>query len=280
MLFTHHLADTQEVAQYLGGDFPPRRAHHMDLHLSRCPECRDAVADFRRRAKRRESYAAASVAARNGSGPEAAWAASALTDTGGITMVGTRRRRMVSNAVPTVGAILTVLAFVSVLVAAWNAGGSHARADLDHSSESFSDSGTALSDYDIADLRRAGWTCPDLRPNGLTMTSSTGTRQGDIASVTITYSGPSGAVVLTETRSTAAGVTSAPTGTSGDEALRFTVANGLFALHSGMDEKANAALRDSVVSSAKESDQDAQAAAASGWERLSRGFARLVDPTR
>ncbi|MDR2257209.1 MAG: hypothetical protein LBE25_14610 [Arthrobacter sp.] len=265
MVFSSHFVDALEVEHFVAAELAERRFRALEAHLERCPSCRDAAADERRRVRRRASMAAA--------GGEV------LTDTGSVALVGTRRRRMVSNAVPTVGALLTVLAFVAVLVAAWNAGGSHARADLAASVSAFTSSGTPLSDYDIAELRRSGWTCPDLRPNGLTMTSSTGAKSGDLAWVSITYSGLQGAVVLTETRSLAAGA-GAPAARAGVDAEQFTEGAARFALHSTLDDQGTAALRASVVALAAEADQDAQSEPASGWDRLSRGFTRLVDPTR
>ncbi|WP_394162388.1 zf-HC2 domain-containing protein [Galactobacter valiniphilus] len=265
MVFTSHFTDQLEVAEFVADELPERRSKALEAHLERCPACRDAAADERRRVRRRATMAAA--------GGEV------LTDTGSVALVGTRRRRMVSNAVPTIGALLTVVAFVAVLVAAWNAGGSHARADLTASVAAFSASGTPLSDYDIAELRRAGWTCPDLRPNGLTMTSSSGAKSGDLAWVSITYTGEQGAVVLTETRSLAAGA-GTPAAKPELDAQQFAGGSARFALHSGLDAKAAAALQSSISALAAESAQDAQAEPASGWDRLSRGFVRLVDPTR
>lgn len=262
----HH---TAHVADYVTGAMPERKRAAMRAHLERCPECRDLVADYRRTARRRATMA------------QSMGGESVDVDTKELLLLGTRRRRMVSNAVPVIGSLVTVLAFVAVLFAAWNAGGRADAADLAVPTESFTQTGAALSDYEIADLRRAGWTCPDLRPIGLTMTSSTGTRVGDDAWVTITYSGNGRAVVLTETRAVAGDHSgTVPVTAAGEAGTTIDAGGARYVLHSSMGESANRELTERLHDIADDREEDAAASTLSGWDRLSRGFSRLVDPTR
>lgn len=293
MVFMHQDANVQA---YVAGDLAPKRVQVMEAHLSRCAECRDLVAETRRNERRRQTRA------ESGEPP---------VDTGSTVMVGTRRR-MVSNAVPVIGSIVTVVAFVAVLLAAWNAGGSDA-GTVGGPAEEFSANGQPLSGFQVAELRRKGWSCPDLRTMGLDMTSSIGFRQGDVGSVTLTYSGKGSAVVLSETRnlgsngadaaqvpSSAASPapgepggseTSAQSGASaGSGAAASPLATGTsvtieaggaqYVVHSSLSQEETAVLVARVKEIAEDRQEDIQAAEVGGWDRLSRGFARLVDPTR
>lgn len=281
MVFMHQDANVQA---YVAGDLPPKRRRVMEHHLSRCAECRDLVAEFRRNERRRKTRA------ESGEPP---------VDTGSTVMVGTRRR-MVSNAVPVVGSIITIVAFVAVLMAAWNAGGS----DASHEggpAEGFTTSGQPLSGFQVADLRRHGWSCPDLRTLGLDMTSSIGFRKGDVGSVTMTYSGNGSAVVLSETRPLGSEHTAQDDASSGQDSgadaseagsalsattpdagrtVTVTVGGAEYVVHSSLNQAETTALVDRVKEIAEDRQEDVRAAEVGGWDRLSRGFARLVDPTR
>jgi|GEM_PF-2442475 len=279
-LLNHHVS----AAEYVAGQVPARRREAMEAHLSRCAHCRSLVAGYRRRERRRLAL------------PEE----TAAVDTGPQALVGTRRRAL-SNAVPIVGSLLTVIAFVGVLVAAWNAGGAEDTEVVSAPEAEFSAAGVALSSYQVSDLRRSGWACPDLRPLGLEMTSSTGYRSGDTASVTMTFSGDGKAVVLSETRqvgASGAGLDS-PTPeaaasveptlqaeTTGlkeaaGDAVRFTAPDGgRYVVHSSLDKEHTSALVSRLQDLSQDRVEDARAAAVGGWARLTRGWARLVDPTR
>lgn len=284
MVFMHQDAN---VAAYVAGELPPKRRAVVEHHLSRCAECRDLVAETRRNERRRQTRAESGEPA---------------VDTGSTVMVGTRRR-MVSNAVPVVGSIITIVAFVAVIVAAWNAGGSDAN-HVGGPTDEFTSQGQPLSGFQVADLRRNGWSCPDLRTLGLDMTSSIGFRKGDVGSVTLTYSGQGSAVVLSETRALgsqgseasgeaatagtepqsqgSASIGSAdPTATpEAGRTITVSVGGAEYVVHSSLSQEATDTLVARVKEIAEDRQQDVQAAELGGWDRLSRGFARLVDPTR
>jgi len=265
--FVHHLSDGREVAEYVTGEMPARRAAALELHLGRCPVCRDAVAEYRRTARRRANLVAGSAVQ---------W-----PDTGSLVLVGSRRR-LVSNAVPVLGCLVTFVTIVAVLLAAWQAGASTANADLVKPTSEFTASGVALSDYDVAELRRAGWTCADLRAGGYATTSATGITQGDVAAVTTSYAGKDGSVVLTEERSlSGGGAPASPAGATADGTPRtFVVAGARFVLDASLSGQSVDALEDQVRDMARDAQSDAEADVAAGWDRLARGFTRLVDPTR
>lgn len=286
MTFLHQDAHVQD---YVNDGMAPKRRLVMEQHLRRCPACRDLVAEYRRKLRRMETRAQTGEIA---------------VDTGQSVMIGTRRG-MVSSAVPVLGSIITVVAFVAVLVAAWNAGGATDSEDLAHPTAQFSAEGVALTGFQVTDLRRAGWSCPDLRPLGLEMTSSVGYRKQGVASVTLSYSGNGRAVVVSETRRldgqgvapaaaesgadpSAAGEASAGSdaGQAAAQALdaapsaTITADGARFVVHSTLDAAATDVLVQRVQDLAQDREEDARAAAVGGWDRLSRGFARLVDPTR
>lgn len=287
-LLHHHV----RVDEYVSEEVPARRRAAMEHHLMRCPECRVTVAGHRRRERRRQALAEGTVVL--------------ATDTEATAVVGTRRRA-ISNAVPVLGSLLTVFAFVGVLVAAWNAGAAEDVSAVSAPTDEFSAAGVALSSYQVSDLRRAGWACPDLRPLGLEMTSSTGYRRGDVGSVTMTFAGEDKAVVITESRSLAvgAGLADLEADASGSGELRAEAAaltdeaatpttsedagrsvtisaadGGRYVVHSSLSEADTQALVARLRDLSQDRAEDARAAAVSGWDRLTRGWARLVDPTR
>lgn len=279
------LHPTALLDAYVEDSLPQNRHAAVREHLGRCPACRDLVAERRRDARRRERRAGADT------GPTAVCQPP-------TALLGTRRR-MVRRAVPVLGTVVTVLAFVAVVAAAWQVGGRDASVSSASPTEHFTSQGIELDSYDIAGLRRAGWACPDLRQLGLELSSSTGVREGDTATVTLAYvpQGEEGkdkgaaTVVLSESRSLATAKGSAATSAVGPNAatgateplaaaegtqrVRIDSASVDFVVESGLDRSQTDALLQRVRALSKDEAAEAQAGTAEGWDRLLRGFSRL-----
>jgi hypothetical protein len=279
------------IDDYVRGRMSARKRAAVESHLLKCPRCRGRVADCKRRLRRSSSRPDEVLS----------YVADAGVDTAPNDLV-TRPRRVMSTSVPVLGTLLTLIAFVTVVLAAWHAGGRESSSAAP-AAEDFTVAGAQLSDADVSDLRRAGWTCADLSPLGLRTEKVVGTKRGDVATVATTYTANGRSVVVAESRWAGDGERSAaaPTPTaaaaSGSAAahkagLQRAVATaeptslagvdgGSYAISSTLDaaQTKRVVARLDRLSSDRVQD-DKASSTVSGWERLSRGWARLVEPNR
>jgi hypothetical protein len=283
------------IDDYVRGRMSGRRCTVMESHLQRCPRCRDRVARAKR-AMRRTSTRPDEVLSS---------VADAGVDTAPNDLV-TRPRRWVSTSVPVIGSLVTLIAFVSVLVAAWHAGGRVNVAQTE-AAEDFTVAGAELTEAEVSDLRRAGWTCADLDPMGLDTAKVVGRRSGDVVTVSTTYRGDGEWAVVAESRwvggsshAGAAPTPTAPTPTAsaadgvtdgaGQDLKRASSASsttlrgrdgGSYAISSTLGSRQTERLVARVERLSSDRVEDAKASSTvSGWERLQRGWAELVEPQR
>ena len=278
------------IDDYVRGRMRGRKCAVMEVHLQRCARCRDQVVQARRRLRRTSTR------------PDEVL--SSLVDAGVDTAPNdlvTRPRRLMSNSVPVLGSLFTLIAFVSVLLAAWHAGGKTNNV-LAESAEDFTVAGVELSDAEVSELRQAGWTCADLRPMGLATTKVMGYRNGDVVTVSTTYETQGRTAVVAESRWSESGEHNAaaptPTETAADGASAaaapdmkraMTTASsttlrgrdgGSYAVSSTLGDDVTDRLVSRVERLSADRVEDAKASSTvSGWERLQRGWAQLVEPS-
>lgn len=279
------------IDDYVRGRMRGRKCAVMEVHLQRCARCRDQVAQVRRRLRRTSTR------------PDEVL--SSLVDAGVDTAPNdlvTRPRRLMSNSVPVLGSLFTLIAFVSVLLAAWHAGGKVNNV-LAESAEDFTVAGVELTQAEVAELRRAGWTCADLTPMGLPTAKVMGYRNGDVVTVSTTYTTKGRTAVVAESRWLEGGAHAAaaptPTRAAADGAseaaapdLERTTTSatsttlqgrdgGSYAISSTLGEETTDRLVSRVERLSADRVEDAKASSTvSGWERLQRGWAQLVEPNR
>jgi predicted anti-sigma-YlaC factor YlaD len=279
------------IDDYVRGHMSARKRAAVEAHLDRCPRCRGLVADCKRRLRRSFSRP----------GEVLSSVADAGVDTAPNDLV-TRPRRVMSTSLPVLGSLFTLLAFITVLLAAWHAGG-RATSSAATAAEDFTVAGAQLSDADVSSLRKAGWTCADLTPLGLRTAKIVGFKQGQIATVSTTYTVNGKSVVVAESRwaGDSEGAATVPTPTAvavrGSEqahkaGLQRAVATaepttlagvdgGSYAISSTLDSEQTKRVVARLDRLSSDRVQDDKASSSmSGWERLSRGWARLVEPNR
>lgn len=284
MPHTHLLHQDDRVDDYVHARLSQRKQVVMESHLRRCSRCRDLVVRRRRRLRQASALPDDVISSM----------AQAGVDTAPNDLV-TRPRRVASTSVPVLGSLLTLIAFVAVLVAAWQAGGEeHEPAAAP--AEEFTAAGVQLSQKQVTELRRTGWTCPDLSPLGLKAGTPIGFRRDGVQTVSTSYHRDGRTVVVSESRRT--GGHSASPSVPADHAaqdsgadlqrtgkhtttLAVTGVDGSeYLVRSSLDDVDTEALVQRLKDLSDDRVEDAKASSASGWERLARGWARLVEPAR
>ena len=197
--------------------------------------------------------------------------------------------------VPLMGALVTFSALLGILVAAWAAGGVREPQPVTSSAAHFTPRGEELGAEQVTNLRHAGWLCTDLRTIGFTWESASGRHLGNTYELQQTYSSPAGTVVIVESRDAdGAAVTSRVQSEDADasnqaihrlrdgrgplwqaelstDSARFVIAADLPSIHEKI-------LVHQVRTQATDKIRDLEASRAGGLERLTRGFARLMEP--
>lgn len=197
--------------------------------------------------------------------------------------------------VPLIGALVTFSVVVGMVVAAWIAGGVREPQPVSTSASHFTEDGEPLSSDEISNLRRAGWLCTDLRTIGFTWQSASGRHIGTTYELRQTFQSPAGTVVIVESREASSGSTQSRIESEDADAsnpailelrdgmgprwkselstdsARFVIAADLPYIHEKL-------LVHQVRAQATDKIRDLDASRAGGLERLSRGFARLMEP--
>lgn len=198
----------RRIDDYLDGELDSAQRGALERHVAQCADCRLQLEDRRRLKRRLQSLSYDVPEARLHDGEllgrlrESQWASSPPTVFSAASLDADGHCSRLRHLAPTLASAAVVAMLAAVVCAAWVLGGAvrNPVSDGGPPSGPWSESAAELSSTDLADLRAAGWNCPTMRAAGLDLVRATGSKVDGVDHVTLEFTGNSGDLILTESR--------------------------------------------------------------------------------